>query len=68
MQDIHEVLRNKELQVEQLQREIDALRFSIQILEEEEQNPPKIGARSVDTMPLNENGNRKTGTGVKQFP
>jgi hypothetical protein len=71
MQDIRQVLRNKEEQMEKLQREIEALRISVRILEELEDNdlnPPKMGARSVETPSENDNGNKKTGTGVKQFP
>jgi prefoldin subunit 5 len=68
MQNIREVLRNKEEQLEKLQKEIEALRLSLRILEEEEPNTPKIGVRSVETMPANDNGNQKTGTGVRQFP
>jgi hypothetical protein len=68
MQNIREVLLNKEQQMEQLQKEIEALRFSIRILEEEERTPPKIGAQSVETMPLKDNGTKPTGTGVKRFP
>jgi len=67
MQNIREVLRNKEQQAEQLQKEIEALRFSIQILEEEE-NAPKMGSRNIETMPAKDNGTRPNGTGVKQFP
>jgi len=68
MQNIREVLRTKEQQAEQLQKEIEALRFSIRILEEEEKNPPKMGSRSVETMPAKDNGTRPNGTGIKQFP
>jgi prefoldin subunit 5 len=67
MQNIREVLRNKEQQAEQLQKEIEALRFTIRILEQEE-NPPKMGSASVETMPTKDNGTRPNGTGVKQFP
>jgi hypothetical protein len=68
MQDIREVLTYKELQLEQLQREIEALRLSIRILEEEEENPRKIGLRAVENMSGKDNGAKPTGTGVKQFP
>jgi hypothetical protein len=68
MQNIRDVLRNKEEQLEKLNREIEALRLSVRILEEEDLNPPKIGARGVETMAANGNGDIKTGTGVKQFP
>lgn len=62
MQDIREVLRTKERQLEELQKEIEALRFSIDILEKEEQNPPKMGLRSVEPVLL------KSGASLKQFP
>ncbi len=68
MQNIREVLRSKELQVEQLQKEIEALRLSIRILEDGEKTPPKIGAQSVETMPSKDNGAKPTGTGIKHFP
>lgn len=68
MQNIREVLRNKEEQLEKLQKEIEALRLSVRILEEEELHPPKISARGVETMPSHDNGSRKTGTGIRQFP
>ncbi len=68
MQDIREVLRNKERQVEELQKEIEALRFSIRILESEERNPPKFSARNVETILVRDNGATPTGTGAKQFP
>lgn len=68
MQNIREVLRAKEQQLERLQKEIEALRFSVRILEEEEKTPPKIGVQSVETMPSKDNGARPTGTGIKHFP
>jgi prefoldin subunit 5 len=67
MQNIREVLRSKEQQAEQLQKEIEALRFSIRILEEEE-NPPKVGSRNLETMSAKDNGTKPNGTGIKQFP
>lgn len=68
MQDIREVLRNKEEQLERLQKEIEALRFSLLILEEEERNPPKMGSRSVDPVFISDNGTRQPGASLKHFP
>jgi len=68
MQNIREVLRVKEQQLELLQKEIEALRLSIRILEEEEKIPPKIGVQSVETIPVKDNGAKPTGTGIKHFP
>lgn len=67
MQNIREVLRVKEQQLEQLQKEIDALRVSIRILEEEEKGPPKIGAQRVEPAAGKENGSKPNG-GLKHFP
>lgn len=67
MQDIREVLRNKEEQLERLQKEIEALRFSLLILEEEERNHPKMGSRSADPVFISDNGTRP-GASLKHFP
>jgi hypothetical protein len=66
MQDIRDVLRNKELQLAQLQREIEALRLSVQILEQEEQNI-RLGPRAVEPA-LKDNGARMPSAPLKQFP
>ncbi len=68
MHNIREVLRVKEQQLESLQKEIEALRLSIRILEEEEATPPKISVQSIDSVSLKDNGARPTGTGIKHFP
>jgi prefoldin subunit 5 len=65
MQDIRDVLRNKEQQLEQLQREIEALRLSVQILEQEEQNI-RLGPRAVEPV-LKDNGARVPNAPLKQF-
>ena len=67
MQNIREVLRVKEQQLEQLQKEIEALRLTIRVLEEQEKSPPKIGAQRVDTTPNKEDGSKPNGS-VKRFP
>ena len=71
MQNIREVLRIKEQLLDQLQREIEALRFSIKILDEEEKKesfPPKMGSVGIGQDPSQDNGTRSTNASVKQFP
>jgi prefoldin subunit 5 len=51
MLNIRDVLRNKEQQLEKLQREIDALRMSIEILEEEETAPAPKTMQAVGAGP-----------------
>jgi hypothetical protein len=67
MQDIRDVLRNKEQQLEQLQKEIEALRFSVRILEQEEQKLSGGGPRSVESA-VKDNGSRQASGALKQFP
>ena len=66
MQDIREVLRNKEQQLEQLQIEIEALRLSVKILEEEDKSARGMGPRPVEN--LKDNGARVPSVPLKQFP
>jgi hypothetical protein len=66
LQDIREVLRSKEEQLEQLQKEIEALRLSLKILESGE-TPTKISAQSEETQ-LTVTPLRKPGATIKQFP
>jgi len=66
MQNIREVLRVKEEQLAQLQKEIEALRLTIRVLEEQEKAPPKVGAQRVETTPNREDA--KPNGGVKRFP
>ena len=47
MLNIREVLRNKELQLEKLQKEIAALQTAIEILEDEETAPPMKPMQAV---------------------
>lgn len=71
MQNIREVLRIKEQLLDQLQREIEALRFSIKILdgeEKEESFPPKMGSVGIGQAPSQDNGTRSTNASLKQFP
>ena len=71
MQDIREVLRVKEQLLDQLQREIEALRFSIKILEEEEKEesrPPKMGSFGVVQTSSKDTGTRPLSASLKQFP
>jgi hypothetical protein len=71
MQDIREVLRVKEQLLDQLQREIEALRFSIKILEEEEKEesfPRKMGSLGIVQTQSKDNGTRPLSASLKQFP
>jgi prefoldin subunit 5 len=66
MQDIREVLRHKEQQLEQLQKEIEALRLSVKILEEADSSARGVGPRPVEN--LKDNGTRASSVPLKQFP
>jgi hypothetical protein len=68
MHDIREVLRHKEQQLEQLQKEIEALRLSVRILEQEEQSARNLAPRSVATAVLKDNGGARLPAPLKQFP
>jgi hypothetical protein len=69
MQNIRQVLLNKEQQLEQLQKEIEALKFSIRILEQEELEPLKSKVLTISSsVPPKENGSRPDSTLIKQFP
>jgi hypothetical protein len=67
MQDIREVLRIKEQQFEQLQKEIHALRMTVKILEESEAFG-ESGSQEPSTGTAKENGRRPTIVPMKQFP
>lgn len=69
MQNIRDILKYKEEQLEQLLKEIDALRLSVQILEQEERE--SLRSRITSGMPSpasKDNGTRTDTTTVKQFP
>ncbi len=69
MQNIREVLLHKEQQLEQLQKEIEALKFSIRILEQEELEPLKSKVLTISSsIPTKENGSRPDSALIKQFP
>jgi hypothetical protein len=69
MQDIRQVLLQKERQVAQLQKEVEALRFSVQILEEEERNSSRqVGSDGISTSPPKDNGAHGARAVSKQFP
>jgi hypothetical protein len=68
MNDIRQVLLHKEQQMAQLQKEIEALRFSIRILEEETRNSSmQVGSERTAAGPK-DNGSQPTGALPKQFP
>jgi hypothetical protein len=70
MQDIRQVLLHKEQQVAQLQKEIEALRFSIRILEDEENKHSslQVGSEGAAAAAGKDNGSRPVVTMPKQFP
>ena len=70
MQDLRELLRQREKQCEQLQKEIDALRITITILETEDTTASDRKVESTAMMPPNGNGSGRyaAATAPKQFP
>lgn len=78
MKDIHEVLRQKEAQLEQLQKEVDALRIAARLLAEDEPKPvPAVSPISAvlsaapvsHTARLKDNGHAAAWDATtKQFP
>jgi hypothetical protein len=68
MQDLHELLRQRERQIEQLHKEIEALRVTISIVEKEEASPIDRKTESAVMLPPNGNGKVAAGAAPKQFP
>jgi len=68
MRDIYEVLRLKEQQSEQLQREIEALRLAIKILDESELTAKPTEARSATPLASLESTFANSGNSPKRFP
>ena len=48
VQDVYNVLKQKELQMEQLQREIEALRLAARLLEDSDEGVPEVAAAGSD--------------------
>lgn len=67
MQEIRDLLRQREQQVEKLQREIEALRTTIAILEVE-QAKPEHRFEGGGIVPQNGNGQYSAAVALKQFP
>lgn len=67
MHEIRELLRHRESQLERLEKEIDALRTTLAILEAEES---KAGRKSETSMDVPSNGTGTFGPALtpKQFP
>ena len=70
MKNIYEVLRQKEQQSEQLQKEIDALRLTIKILDAPENAVimQKADSRSNGNGNSTETAVASTGSPAKRFP
>ncbi len=68
MKNIYEILRQKEQQSEQLQREIEALRLTIKILDAENITFPKTESRSNGNGTPAENTSLATVGPAKRFP
>ncbi|MGZ4789169.1 MAG: hypothetical protein ACXVZX_11685 [Terriglobales bacterium] len=70
MKNIYEVLRQKEQQSEQLQKEIDALRLTITILDTPENAAviQKSDSRSNGNGNSNETATASSGSPAKRFP
>lgn len=71
VQHLREVLRIKEQQLEQLQKEIEALRLSLRILEQEEAASSTMDIRPAENMLAKDdkdNGTRPAGSAKRQFP
>ncbi len=66
MQDIREVLRNKEEQLERLQKEIEALRLSVRILEEDEKKVSTVVSTIMIEPTIKKDGAKTMGS--RQFP
>ncbi len=66
MHELREILRNKEQQLEQIQREIDALRLSVKILETESMKK-EVPFRAIPDM-ATAKGNGSRMPEPKQFP
>jgi hypothetical protein len=67
MKDIQEILRIKEQQVERLQKDIEALRSAIRIMNEAEV-PGEISTGTPSTVPSRTNGAHVAAAPVKHFP
>lgn len=48
MRDVYEVLREKENSLEQVRREVEALRLAVQLINESEGSPANIAVRGDD--------------------
>lgn len=69
MKNIYDVLRQKEQQSEQLQKEIDALRLTIKILDSEVPSAPsKAESRSNGNSPIAEDTPIAAASPTKRFP
>ncbi|HXZ81751.1 MAG TPA: hypothetical protein VEG30_17620 [Terriglobales bacterium] len=69
VQDVYNVLKQKELQMEQLQREIDALRLAALLLEDSNDGAVEISAgSSEDGKSAGERQPPAAKTAPKQFP
>ncbi len=68
MRDIYEVLRLKEQQAEQLEKEIEALRLAIKILDESEVAGKNSESRNGASVTLLDGTYAATGNSPKRFP
>lgn len=74
MKDIYELIRQKEADLERIQREIDALRLSAKLLEESNRAPVAAAASAATTIysptpkPLQPTATPAAWASAKQFP
>ena len=68
MQEIRDLLKQREKQIEQLQKEIEALRMTLMLLEDKDGSARERKVESTAAAPTNGNGKYVAVAAPKQFP